>query len=260
MTVRIGLVQLKIVDGDWEGNFRAALRHMERLARAGANCVILPEIWTSLLAHRRDDLARFTEEKQGLFKAWAREHGVYVMGSGLEKSRGNFYNTAFVLSPKGKDISAYRKVHLFALGGEARLFKAGNRLPPVFKTPWGLWSIAVCFDLRFPVMFRRLAQRGVKCVVIPAQWPARRSEHWLALLKARAIENQCVMVGVNRLGSKNGEAYTGRSAVFDAWGRERLLVPSQRQTGLVEIDMAEVDAVRKRFPSLARDHPRVDRC
>lgn len=257
--VAFGLIQLKIVENDWEGNYRKALGEMERVQEQGADCIILPEMWTSLDRERRDLLAKWSREKLHAFQDWALGHHVYLIFSQLEQSRGHFYNTAYVIAPTGRIVGSYRKIHLFVFGGETDYVDAGNRPPFVMQTPWGLWAVPVCFDLRFPILFRRLARQGVSCFIVPAQWPKEREAHWLALLRARAIENQCVMVGVNRRGKKGKEEFCGASAVFNPWGDCLKQLTRSTARAIVEVDMRQVEKSRSQFPCLALDHPRWDR-
>lgn len=256
---KIGIVQLRIVENDWEGNFRRVERHLQQLARQGAQCVILPEMWTSSTRDRKSELAAWSHDKLHWFQRWALAAHCYVIFSQLEGYKNEFYNTAYTIAPTGDIVSRYRKVHLFAFGGETDLFHPGHRAPPLLQTPWGPWAVLICFDLRFPILFRRLARQGVTCFVVPAQWPENRGDHWLALLKARAIENQCMMIGVNRLGTKEKEHFHGASVIFDPWGNCVTRLRRSTQCALASVNMAMVDKVRSDFPCLSLDHPQLDR-
>ena len=258
--VQLGIIQLHIEEGHWAENRKHALHYMNRLAANGAQCLVLPEMWTSSDLSRRAALSEFSNDTLSIFQTWAQTHRCFLIGSQLEKDpqHDTYYNTAFAIGPDGALAGQYRKSHLFVLGGEANCFSAGTDLPFIFETPWGLWSVAICFDLRFPVMFRRLAKKGVSCFVIPAQWPLHRRDHWLTLLKARAIENQCIMIGANRLGTKGKDEFHGASAIFDPWGKRLCLLGKHRKYGLCTVDTDLATQVRRDFPSLFMDHPTID--
>ncbi len=256
--INLGLVQLDIAEGEWEINARRALNAAGRLAARGAEVIALPEMWTSFDPKRRAELAEFSEGALREFCRFSREAGVFLIFSQLERAAGESYNTAYVLSPAGKVSARYRKLHLFHRGGETAWFRPGKTLPPLIASPAGPFSLAICFDLRFPAIFSLLARRGARLLVIPAQWPAVRRDHWLSLLRARAIETQSFVAGVNRRGVKNGESYVGDSAVFGPWGERLLLLPGIRETGLLALDLAAVPRIRQDFPVHRFAHPEWD--
>lgn len=260
--VKLGLIQLEIIDGDWIKNREHALHAMRALVAQGARLLVLPEIWHSFQLSRREALADFSNETRVLFAQFARDHAVTLVSCQVERDGSNFYNTAFVWDESGREIAAYRKVHLFQVGGECAWFSAGDALPPVIHSSFGTWSVAICFDLRFPMMFRRLAEAGVHLVVVPAQWPSVRETHWRTLLAARAIENQMFMVGVNRRGAKQTqtgiEPYRGVSCVITPLGEPCLLLNESDEHGVVAIDLDDARRVREAFPCLSLSHPVID--
>jgi predicted amidohydrolase len=156
-----------------------------------------------------------------------------------------------LFGPDGGRLGVYRKIHLFGFGeGEPVLMSAGRELV-VADTAFGGIGLATCYDLRFPEMFRALLDRGARVVVVPAAWPASRVEHWSVLARARAIENQVVLVAVNTVGEQGGKRMGGRSIVVDPRGEVLAEAGPEDETVLVvDVDLADVDRWRAEFPAL----------
>jgi predicted amidohydrolase len=190
----------------------------------------------------------------------AEAQGLYLAGTALEVNPGGRpFNTAALYTPQGRLAGAYRKVHLWAPLGEAEYMAAGTALP-TFALPWGRVALAICYDLRFPEQWRRYADARAEVVIIPAAWPSRRVEHWRVLLRARAVENQCVVVGCNRVGGGADIAedrFGGHSAVVDPWGRVVVEGGSEPDLLLARLDLDEVARARRLFPFLADRRPEV---
>jgi predicted amidohydrolase len=187
----------------------------------------------------------------------AQTHGLYVAGTALEHNPGGRpFNTAALYGPDGSCLGSYRKVHLWAPLGEVEHMTPGDRLPAL-ELPWGPVAMAICYDLRFPELWRRLADAGAQLVLIPAEWPIRRVEHWRLLLRARAVENQIYVAGCNRAGMGPDGEFGGHSAVVDPWAR--VLVEGNAEPGLfiATIEMDEVTQARQTFPFLADRRPEV---
>jgi predicted amidohydrolase len=140
--------------------------------------------------------------------------------------------------------------------GEQEHMTAGNALP-TFDLPWGRTALAVCYDLRFPEMWRLYTAAGVHLILIPAEWPVRRVEHWRLLLRARAVENQLFVAGCNRAGTDADGEFGGHSAAVDPWGR--VLVEGEREPGLflAALDLEEVRRNRSLLPFLDDRRPDV---
>jgi predicted amidohydrolase len=183
--------------------------------------------------------------------AMTRDAGVHVL-AGVATAAGNasepaFYNSALLFDRSGAVIAEYRKQRLFGYAGETDSYASGTA--PLMTTI-GRVRIAplICFDLRFPELFRAIGPR-VDAIVLIASWPASRQSHWDVLTRARAIENQCYIVAVNRTGEGGGIEYAGGSIAYDPWG-ERVagrIVPGAAHE-IIEIDPARVTAVRSRSP------------
>lgn len=249
MRLMVSIAQMDIALGQPEANLAKARQMIVEARNHGSRIILLPELWaTGYDLQNADKDATATEE--GTFAAVARlaeENSIYVIGSLLSKRHGRYYNTATIFSPQGELVGRYDKVHLFRLMGEDRYLAAG-KAAPVFDLPWAKVALAICYDLRFPELFRRYALLGAKVVFIPAEWPCPRIEHWRVLLRARAIENQCFIVACNRVGTSRGEHFPGRSAIYDPWG-EPVVEDGEEECLLTAgIDLDLVNEVRRRIP------------
>jgi omega-amidase len=256
---------LRVALGEYDTGWHdpaTSLARAERVVRdataAGAALVVLPEMCTTGFTM---DAATYAEPLEGAsvreLRRVAREAGVsLVAGVALREciapGKGErAVNAALVIGKDGAVHALYRKQRVFAYAGEDETYAAGTE--PVIVSVDGV-RIApfVCYDLRFPELFRRVAA-GVDAIVVIANWPAVRRTHWDTLIRARAIENQCYVVAVNRTGEGGGLSYDGGSAAFDPWGDP--MITSSSDLRCVELDPRRVRAVREQYPFL-RDHQR----
>ena len=258
MPLTISLAQMDCKVGEPSLNFVRAERFVEEAARRGSDLVLLPELWSTAY-----DLARAPELASPLVDAFddadpaanwfaraahmAQRNRIWVGGSMLEAREGNYYNTFALYAPEGSLAAVYRKTHLFRLMQEEQYLASGPATT-LAELPWGNAGLAICYDLRFPELFRGYALAGASLILIPAEWPHPRREHWRTLLRARAIENQAFVVACNRVGESNGAHFFGASAVISPWG-ETLVEAGEVETLVtVTIDVAEAAAARKRIP------------
>jgi predicted amidohydrolase len=174
----------------------------------------------------------------------------------LEKRGVGVYNSMAVFSPQAGVLGVYRKVHLFEPMGEGQYLTAGEA-PLSVDLPWGTLGCAICYDLRFPELFRRYFIDGAKLIVIPAEWPEARIEHWRALLRARAIENQAFVIGCNRVGEYNGTRFGGHSMIIDPWGDLVAEAGDEEMLLTVRINTDLVSEVQSRLPVLNDRRPNV---
>ena len=150
-----------------------------------------------------------------------------------------------VISGRGEELSDYIKIHPFSYAGENNFFSAGSEIA-LFELGNYKWSSFICYDLRFPEVFQ-IASRTAEVIVVPANWPKQRDEHWKCLLKARAIENQCFILGVNCTGNVNGIAYVGNSCAISPDGK--VLRKLEDEPGILIVDLKEnVKRLRDNFP------------
>lgn len=216
--------------------------------------LVFPEMWPGLFQPEiKDKQVRDQAYCFHWLKRFAREKKCYLVGSMLELPKRQAFNTAFVINPQGELLASYRKINLFPLAKEHILFRAGRKTT-VVSTPWGKIGLAICYDLRFPEHFRKLTREGAQIILVPSAWPQERAEHFHALLKARAIENQCFVVGVNKCGpEKDGLIFGGGSVLFDPWGQPLLQLKNKTEIGTITIDLKQVKQIRKKYPFLPKN-------
>jgi predicted amidohydrolase len=178
-----------------------------------------------------------------------------LVGSLPEKADGRIYNTAYVID-RGEQVASYRKLHLFSSLGEDRFLSAGDR-SLVVPTSAGRLGVAICYDLRFPELFRKLALEGAEILCIPAEWPTPRREHWRTLLRARAIENQMFVAAANCCGLQGKVDFAGTSMLISAWG-EVLAEGRKEETVLTAtLDFEEMLAYRKQIRCFHDRRPEI---
>ncbi|MFC1960999.1 carbon-nitrogen family hydrolase [Chloroflexota bacterium] len=260
--LNISLAQMTVTSGNVPRNVNVMQKMVAEAARRGSQLVIFPELWSSgygLPPEKYSELAAplnggvFTE-----FANAAKTYKICITGSMPEKRGDSINNSAPFFSPSGQSLGVYRKIHLFGLMGEEKTFKGGQSVLNL-DLPWGKTGMAICYDLRFPEMFRRYGVDGSKLVLLPAAWPDTRIEHWRALIRARAIENQLYMVACNAVGqSTTDEGVTnfgGHSMIVDPWGETVLEAGTTPGLYTVEIEMDTVDEARQFMPVFADRKP-----
>jgi predicted amidohydrolase len=253
--VRIALCQ---VETDESVPAAERVEAMADLVRAQGACdlVVLPELWPSG-AFDVDEMRASAEPVDGrvvtTMRQAARDAGVWLhLGSFVERADdGRLHNTAVLVDDEGEVRATYRKLHLFGFeGGETTVLSGGDDVVTC-ETPFGTVGLATCYDLRFPELFRALLDAGATTCLLPSAWPERRAAHWAVLTRARAIENQMVVVAPNAVGVQNGTPMAGRSVVLDAWGEPLAEAGDDGPEVLhVDVDVAAVARVRERFPVL----------
>lgn len=184
------------------------------------------------------------------FSRMARENSIAVMGSIVEAGRESRpKNTVVVFGEDGKLLAAYAKIHLFSPEGEDRHYTAGDRIA-MFSLDGTKFGIAVCYDLRFPELFRIYALAGAECMLVPAAWPCSRLSHWETLIPARALENRCYVAGINTAG-RPGALWCGGSLATDPDGAVIGRCGAGEEAITVEVDPAAVYDARSSIPSLS---------
>lgn len=256
----ISLGQINIQLGDPAANFAKVREWTAEAARRGSALVLFPELWST--GYDLENWPQYaTPLGQGLFadlSALAREQHIALGGSILEARHDRAYNTFTLFGPDGELLAAYRKLHLFKLMDEHQWLAPGEA-PTLAETPWGRAGLAICYDLRFPELFRRYALAGARLILLPAEWPARRLAHWRTLIRARAIENQLFVAACNRVGDSKGETFGGGSALIDPWGETLTEGDTAEALLTAELDLAKVDDIRARIPVFLDRRPEVYR-
>ena len=239
----------------WENkpaNFERVRQLVDAARPEAGGLVVLPEMFATGFSM---DVARIHEgrerETETFLAGMARERGVYAVG-GLTNlgPNGRGRNEAVAFGPDGREVARYAKMHPFSFGGEPEHYSPGDR---VVTCRIGEFTAAVtiCYDLRFPELYRAAVLAGADLLVAIANWPAPRAAHWTTLLAARAIENQAYVVGVNRCGSDPKHAFSGHSQVIDPRGK--VLADAGEQEGSITaaLDLEGLKAYRREFPALS---------
>lgn len=239
-----------------EKNLELAEQFSAMAVQKGADLLVLPEMFMAL-PEKRKSLHTLAEPLNGAFVTalgkLASRHSVAIVAGVWEECPGQdrVYNTAVMLSPRGKVLAAYRKLHLFdALSlKESDTMVSGAEPPPVISFKGFKVGLAICYDLRFPELFRYIARNGADLVLVPSAWYAGplKEDHWLTLLRARAIENTLYVAGANLTGA----AFCGRSTVFDPFGVPLAGAGEDAQLVLADISRERIGEIRTKLPSLA---------
>lgn len=242
----IALAQFHIQTARPEANFAQARRFAAQAQEAGADILLLPELWL-----HGYDLDRAKEWATPLGEGWfaktaalADEFDLHLAGSTLERHERGISNTAVLYSPNGTLLGSYRKVHLFNLIDEDRYLVAGNHAV-LCTTQWGPVGLAICYDIRFPELFRAMALAGAVVILVPAQWPARRVAAWLLLARARAVENELFVAACNRTDCTGEGVFPGRSRIVDPWGKVLAEGSDQEELVIAQADLREIRRARR---------------
>jgi len=265
--ITIGMAQLNSGDSP-ENNLGAALRAINELADRGAELIVLPEHADFIGPdNRKKEQAQAIENSGYLDKirAQAADLKCYIhVGSFLEKEGDSVYNCAVVFGPDGGMRARYRKLHLFdvEIPGGKKYLESAVISPGLETVHFSIeefnFGLATCYDLRFPELFRRLVLNGANVILLPAAFTMQTGrDHWEVLLRARAIENLCWVVGVGQWGeAPPNHLCFGRSMVVDPWGLVTAQAPDGVTNVTADIELQSVKDVRTRFPAL--DHVRDD--
>ena len=225
------------------------------LAAGDSDLIVLPEVWYPgyFEFDGYEAAAEHTESLLASFASLAQQtQSCLHVGSFIERTGTGLYNTSVLFGPDGAELGRYRKMHLFGFGSrEQQLLTPGNEVV-VADTPLGRLGMAVCYDLRFPELFRRMTELGAIGFVVASAWPHPRVEAWSTLLRARAVENQAFMFACNGVGAAGPQATLGgRSAVIDPWGTAIASLGDDPATAVAQVEMSEAKAARAKFPALS---------
>ena len=266
--MRVAAVQLNS-NGDKDRNLAAAERLVREAAGDGAELVALPEKWNLLAGGA--ELAAGAEPLDGpslaAARAWARDLGIHLLAGSIPE-RGaegeKVANTSVLIGPDGADLATYRKIHMFDVDAGGVSYRESEHERPGSEPVTGavggvIAGLTVCYDLRFPELFRILALRGARLIAVPSAFTlATGRDHWQVLLRARAIENQLFVLAPNQWGEAPPHFSSfGRSMIVDPWGV--VLATAADGEGFVsaELDLAAQDRIRRSLPSLANRQPQA---
>lgn len=265
--MRVAAVQLNST-ADPAANTAVAERLTRAAAADGARLIVLPEKWTAMGSDEEQRAA--AQPLDGEAVTWARslarELGVdLVAGSILERvpGREKLSNTSVHIDPHGEVKAVYRKLHMFDVEVGGRVYRESDLEQPgeeivVSQTADGVeLGLSVCYDLRFPELFRILAVRGARTIALPAAFTlATTRDHWEVLVRARAIENQTFVIAANQVGTHPGGMHSGgRSMIVDPWGVVLAQAPDSECHIVAELDLDQQREIRGRLPSLANRRP-----
>lgn len=251
--IKVAAVPLDIVWADREANIARVGEYLEKMGK-DTDVVVLPELFTTSFTADQAVMADLAEGTDGptirQVKAWAVQYGCAMAGSYLHVEKDtdgtpHYYNNGFIITPDGREVY-YAKRHLFCLSPEAKVYTAGDTLPPTLEYKGWKLSIIICYDLRFPV-WDRCRCDGYEMMLVPANWPDARGYAWTHLLIGRAIENQAVYVGANRSGSDDFGTYGLTAHIYDAMG-----MPSGEVCdGIVyaSFNLSDIHKARRRLPA-----------
>jgi len=248
--MKVCCLQFDVAWEDRSRNEATIARRVDDARPAAGSLVLLPEMCLSGFSM---DVARTASDNDMFFVELAKRHAIYLTAGLVRRadvaggSRG--LNQSVTFSPAGEVVCAYTKLHPFSFAGEDEHFAPGSE---VVAFACGGFTVApfVCYDLRFPEAFRAAIDQGATLLTVIANWPAARHEHWRTLLRARAIENQCYVAAVNRIGSDPHATYSGGSTIIDPRGDILAEAGDGECVIDAEIDADYVTTCRAKFPAL----------
>ena len=245
----IALAQMDVPRGQPEANLARARVFAGQARDVEADLLLLPELWLHGYDLERAETWATPLGEGGFAEmaSLAREYSLHLSGSLLERHADGVSNTAVLYGPDGKLLGSYRKMHLFRLMQEHHHLVPGIHAT-LCHTPWGPTGLGICYDLRFPELFRVMALAGAKLFVIPAQWPVKRLEAWLLLARARAAENELIVAACNRVGDDGDVSFPGRSIVVDPWGNTVVEGDAQERLLIARTDLHEIEKARRYLP------------
>jgi omega-amidase len=256
--MKVYCCQLDIAWENKEENYRKVRSLVEEARPEAGSMVVLPEMFSTGFSMNVPVIAEIAEGGAGGGEKFARdvatEYGVTVVAGLVTRGPdGKGLNEAVVISPRGEMLARYAKIHPFSLGGELENYSRGKKIQGF---QWNGIKVVpfICYDLRFPEVFRSAVRGGAEMFVVIANWPNKREQHWVTLLQARAIENLAYVVGVNRAGEDPKLVYPGRTMIVDPHGN--VLADAGLEEGMISATI-EADVVRgwrKDFPALQDIH------
>lgn len=244
--MKVALAQIDIIWENKSENIRKCEEFFKEASVSECDLLVFPELTLtgfSMNLSLCEDV--HNSESLAFFQNCCRDHAIgCVFGYG-EKSDDNYYNELVYIDRKGTVIEKYRKLHPFTYGGE--IYSAGNDVAS-FDFDGNDIGLSICYDLRFPEVYQQLSKK-CGCIIVAANWPEARREHWITLLRARAIENQCYVIGCNRVGVTDNIAYSGDSTIIDPNGAIVVSAESNKEQLLCcEIDLNIAKKLRSDFP------------
>lgn len=269
--LRVACVQMTSC-ADKAANLERAETLVARAASTGADLVVLPEKWNAVgdaeVLHAAAEPLEGGESVEAM-RSWARSHGIVLVGGSIAErrpGRDRLSNTCLVVDSGGEVAAVYRKVHLFDVEAGGHVYRESDveepGEEPVLAEVEG-WPVGltICYDLRFPELYRVLAVEGALLFTVPANFTLYTGkDHWELLLRARAVENQCYVAAAAQIGeTEPGKLSFGRSSIVDPWGIVLAQAPDEETVIAAELDRERLESLRARFPSLQSRRPETYR-
>ncbi len=246
--MKIGLLQYSPIWESKKENKEKILLLLE--SEIDMDLLIFPEMTLTGFTMKSDEFAEsLLGESSKFFSELAISKKTHIFAGVIIKGKRKSFNTLIHIKPDGKLLKLYRKIHPFSYSKEDQFFDPGSKPARTKVKSWQV-GLSICYDLRFPELYRKYGKKRTHLIVNIANWPDTRIEHWHTLLKARAIENQCYVAGVNRVGDAQGLHYNGFTSIFDPMGKIIVSVENEERIIIAEIDRNIVDETRKKFPFL----------
>ncbi|MHB1686909.1 MAG: nitrilase-related carbon-nitrogen hydrolase [Ignavibacteriaceae bacterium] len=247
--MKIGLVQYSPVWEDKEENQKKIISLLKDFVKERIDLLIFPEMTLTGFTMYAE---KFSEQVSGesfqYFSKIALKLNCHVIAGIIEEEKKNFFNTLIHIGSDGNIFKTYRKIHPFSYSSEDKHYKKGKDVVVTAVDGWKV-GLSICYDLRFPELYRFYGKEKAELIVVIANWPDTRIEHWKTLLRARAIENQCYVAGVNRIGNDPKLFYPGFSAVIDPMGSE-IISSIDEEIIVCNITRENVNDVRNKLPFL----------
>ncbi len=257
MLFQVKIIQLAINDHESRSDrFKRVENYLSQIYAEAKKplVVMLPEIWATGFFNfdlYRRECEHLEGETYARLAPWAEKIGSYIIaGSIIEKEGNDLYNTALLINPDGSLAGSYRKIHLFGFKSkETEMLTAGSDIY-LLKTEQGTWGLSICYDLRFPELYRKMSEEGVDLFFVVSAWPGARIGHWELFNRVRALENLSYLASCNCAGRLKGCTFGGKSMVVDPWGDIIARAGENEEMLTAEIDPGKVAAVRSEFTAL----------
>ena len=246
---KAGSIQLDCNPGMVTENIENSLSWIDRAKDQGCSLAVLPELFnTGYDLSIIKETAYNMNEVVSLLSEAAKNRNMWIAGGILEIENDEYYNSLYVINPGGQIAAKYRKINLFTIGMETEIFTPGRKIQ-TFEINGLKAGLAICFDLRYPGLFREYRHAGCDAVIIVSAFPFPRLDHWRVLLKARAIENQLYIIASNRTGKEAGLEFLGNSMIIDPWGTALSAAGDDEETIVTaDIFKSKVDETRDKIP------------
>ncbi len=249
--MKVAAISLNIAWQEIERNLERVEKFIQKAKMDDCEVIVLPEVFNTGFI---TDIGKFAEPPEGktyqTLKNLAAQNSINIVAGISEKpSNKKANNVAVVFDKSGQEVAKYSKIHPFNFANEGKYFDSGDDIV-TFELEGTVCSVFICYDLRFPEIFRHVSN-NVEVIFVIANWPNTRERHWEMLLIARAIENQCYIVGVNRIGEDGvGQKFNGSSMVIDPLGEVLLHTNNTNEYSICDLSLDKVSTIREKFPFL----------